>query len=174
MTLDDVARACVPQTTPQTIGRLETGTRTVSIGWLNRIAKALGVDAQDLVDRGEAADLKVVATLGRNGVAAPRRAAIVVPPRADEGDVAVVVASSVGEYRSGDEIWCRTLQSGEFGQALNRDVLVPRPAGRFLFGRMIDRDDERLQLLPLEAGARSQVVSNPPWIAVVTKLVRSL
>ena len=41
MTLDDVARACVPPTTPQTIGRLETGTRTVSVGWLNRIAKAL-------------------------------------------------------------------------------------------------------------------------------------
>jgi len=43
MTLDDVARRCDPPTTPQTIGRLETGTRTVSVGWLNRIAKALGV-----------------------------------------------------------------------------------------------------------------------------------
>ena len=72
MTLDDVARACVPPTTPQTIGRLETGTRTVSIGWLNRIAQALGVDAQDLVERGEAADLKVAAMLGRSGAAAPR------------------------------------------------------------------------------------------------------
>ena len=174
MTLDDVAQACIPRTTPQTIGRLETGTRTVSIGWLNRIAKALGVEAQDLVERGEGVDLKVAATLGRNGASAPRRAAIVVPPRTDEGDVAVVVASSVGEYRTGDEIWCRTLQPNEFGQALNRDVLVPRPAGRFLFGRMIDRDDERLQLLPLEAGARSQVVSNPPWIAVATRLVREL
>jgi transcriptional regulator with XRE-family HTH domain len=29
MTLDDVARRCTPATTPQTIGRLETGTRTV-------------------------------------------------------------------------------------------------------------------------------------------------
>ncbi|RZM07363.1 MAG: XRE family transcriptional regulator, partial [Sphingomonas sp.] len=38
MTLEDVARACVPPTTAQTIGRLETGTRTVSVGWLNRIA----------------------------------------------------------------------------------------------------------------------------------------
>ena len=45
MTLDDVARACTPPTTPQTVGRLETGMRTVSIGWLNRIAAALKVDA---------------------------------------------------------------------------------------------------------------------------------
>jgi transcriptional regulator with XRE-family HTH domain len=39
MTLQDVADRCQPPTTPQTVGRLETGTRTVSVGWLNRIAK---------------------------------------------------------------------------------------------------------------------------------------
>ncbi len=49
LTLDDVARRCDPPTTAQTIGRLETGTRTVSVGWLNRIAAALGVDSADLV-----------------------------------------------------------------------------------------------------------------------------
>ncbi|PZP07341.1 MAG: XRE family transcriptional regulator, partial [Sphingomonas hengshuiensis] len=48
LTLDDVARACEPPTTAQTIGRLETGTRTVSVDWLNRIATALGVTAADL------------------------------------------------------------------------------------------------------------------------------
>src|SRR3954467_10522394 len=85
MTLDDVARKCQPPTTPQTIGRLETGTRTVSVGWLNRIAKALGAEAQDLVDGGEAAEIKVGAVLGPGGAVAPRRAAIVVPPRVDEG-----------------------------------------------------------------------------------------
>ena len=174
MTLDDVARACEPPTTPQTIGRLETGTRTVSVGWLNRIARALGVDAQDLVQGGEAAELKVAAVLGPDGAVAPRRAAIVVPPKVEDGAMAMPVSTSIGEYRSGDEIWCDALQPEEFARALNRDVLVPRPAGRFLFGRLIDRDDERLQLLPPGAGARQQVVANPPWIAVATKLVRSL
>jgi len=78
LTLDDVARRCEPPTTAQTIGRLETGTRTVSIGWLNRIARALGVDAQDLVDAGETSDLQVVAVLGPTGALAPRNKAIVV------------------------------------------------------------------------------------------------
>lgn len=174
MTLDDVARRCEPQTTPQTIGRLETGTRTVSVGWLNRIAKALGVEAQDLVERGETAELKVAAVLGPGGAAAPRRSAIVVPPRVDEGQVALVVSGSVGDYRSGDEIWCDILQPDEFAQGLNRDVLVPRPGGRFIFGRLINRDEEKLQILPLEAGGRQQVVTNPPWIAVANKLVRNL
>jgi transcriptional regulator with XRE-family HTH domain len=174
MTLDDVARACEPATTPQTIGRLETGTRTVSVGWLNRIAKALGVEAQDLVEGGQSAELKVVAVLGASGATAPRRSAIVVPPRIDDGQVAILVASGIGDYRAGDEIWCDTLQPADYAHALNRDVLVPRPAGRFLFGRLINRDEEKLQLLPLEAGGRQQIVANPPWVAVATKLVRSL
>jgi len=174
MTLDDVARRCEPRTTPQTIGRLETGTRTVSVGWLNRIARALGVEAQDLVQGGETAELKVAAVLGPGGAVAPKRAAIVAPPRIDEGQIAIIVAASVGDYRSGDEIWCETLQPGNYAQALNRDVLIPRPAGRFLIGRLINRDEEKLQILPLEAGGRQQVVTNPPWIAMANKLVRSL
>ena len=174
MTLDDVAKQCTPPTTPQTIGRLETGTRTVSVGWLNRIAKALGVDAQDLVERGEAAEIKVAALLGPRGVTAPRRTAIVVPPRVGDGQLAVIVSTGVGDYRAGDEIWCETLDPVDYGKALNRDVLVPRPAGRFLFGRLINRDDERLQILPLEAGGRQQIVANPQWLAVAARLVRSL
>ena len=174
MTLDDVARACQPSTTPQTIGRLETGTRTVSVGWLNRIAEALGVDAQDLVEGGGAAEIGVAAILGPGGAVAPRRSAIVVAPRVEEQQIAILVGASIGDYRSGDEIWCDTLGADEYGQALNRDVLVPRPAGRFLFGRLINRDDEKLQILPLETGGRQQVVANPPWLGVAAKLVRNL
>jgi len=174
LTLDEVAQRCDPPTTPQTIGRLETGTRTVSVGWLNRIARALGVEAQDLVEGGEAAELKVAAILGPGGAIAPKRAAIVVPPHVDDGQVAILVGASTGDYRSGDEIWCNTLGPEEFSRALNRDVLVPRPAGRFMFGRLINRDDERLQILPLEAGGRQQVVANPPWLAVAVRLVRGL
>ena len=174
MTLDDVAKRCEPPTTPQTIGRLETGTRTVSVGWLNRIARALSVEAQDLVQAAETAELKIVAVLGPGGAVAPRRAAIVVPPRINDGMIAVSVAASIGDYRSGDEIWCETLAAADSARALNRDVLVPRPAGRFLFGRLINRDEEKLQILPLEAGGRQQVVANPLWLAVASKLVRSL
>jgi len=174
MTLDDVAKACDPPTTPQTVGRLETGTRTVSVGWLNRIARALGVEAHELVQGEDGAELRVAAVLGPNGAVAPKRSAIVVPPRIDDGQIAVIVSTSLGDYRSGDEIWCETLQPEAYARALNRDVLVPRPAGRFLFGRLINRDEEKLQILPLEAGGRQQVVANPPWLGVATRLVRNL
>lgn len=174
MTLEDVARRCQPQTTPQTVGRLETGTRTVSVGWLNRIAEALGVKAEDLVAGGDAAELKVAAVLGQNGASAPRTSKIVVPPRPEAKQVAVLVKVSVGDYRAGDELWCTSLRPADFAQALNHDVLIPRPAGRFLFGRLINRDEEKLQVLPLEPGGRQQVVSNPQWLGVVKKLIRSL
>ena len=106
MTLDDVARKCEPPTTPQTIGRLETGMRTVSVGWLNRIATALGVEASDLVESPDRSELHVAAVLGSNGTAtAPRRAGLVVPPKAGPTMVAMTVSASVGDYRAGDEIW---------------------------------------------------------------------
>lgn len=174
MTLDDVARACEPPTTPQTIGRLETGTRTVSVGWLNRIAEALGVEAADLVDHPDKAELDVIAVLGSNGAVAPKRRSLVIPPRPAAGQVAMVVAASIGDYRAGDEIWCDRLDPESFASALNRDVLVPRPAGRFLFGRLIGREGAKLHLLPLGAGGRQQVVTDPPWAAVAAKLVRAL
>ncbi|HEV2595935.1 MAG TPA: helix-turn-helix transcriptional regulator [Sphingomicrobium sp.] len=174
LTLEDVARRCDPLTTPQTIGRLETGMRTVSLAWLDRIAKAMDVDPHDLLLAGESLNLKVLAILGPGGAAAPKKEAIVVPPSISAGQIAVLVGASTGEYRAGDELWCETLEPRNFGLALNRDVLIPRPGGRFLFGRLINRDPEKLQILPLEAGGRQQVVANPSWLAVARRLVRLL
>jgi transcriptional regulator with XRE-family HTH domain len=175
LTLQDVADRCDPPTTPQTIGRLETGTRTVSLAWLNRIAGALGVEATDLVefaDRDE--DVPLTALLGPDGAYAPRRSGVVLPPRPEPGMIAVAVEGSVGDYRSGDEIWCLRLELEAFGRALNRDVLVPRPAGRFLFGRLIAREEGKLHLLPLGGGRRQLVITDPPWMGMAATLVRSL
>lgn len=174
MTLDDVARACAPPTTAQTIGRLETGTRTVSVGWLNRIAAALGVDAADLVTLPERPDIAVAAVLDAGGAHALRRAATLAPPRAEPDMVAVTVSGGLGDYRAGDAIWCQRLAPAAFGRALNRDVLVPRPAGRYVFARLIGREGGKLHLLPLGSGTRQQVVSDPPWIARAVRLVREL
>ena len=80
----------------------------------------------------------------------------------------------MGEYRRGDELWLEQLQPDDFASALNLDVLVPRPGGRFIFGRLLGRDAGKLHLLPLEAGARQQVVADPAWIAKAVRLVRTL
>ncbi|CAN5310877.1 hypothetical protein BH09PSE3_BH09PSE3_09550 [soil metagenome] len=174
LTLLDVANRCSPPTTAQTIGRLETGTRTVSVGWLNRIAAALGVTGGDLVDLPTQPDLPVAAILGSDGVHAPRHDTMITPPAPTPGLVAVTVDTSVGEYRSGDVIWCERVAPDGFAALLNRDVLLPRPAGRFIFGRMIGRDGNRVQILPFGSGTRQQVISDPAWAAVAVKLIRTL
>lgn len=180
MTLQDVADRCDPPTTPQTVGRLETGTRTVSMGWLTRIARALGVEPSDLVELPARADVPVAAILGAGGVHAPRRQLVVVSPAPGPGQVALLVDSGIGDYRAGDEVWLDRLAPDDFARAMNRDILVPRPAGRFQFGRLIGRDAPvkqeagKLQLLPLGSGGRQTVLADPPWIGVAVRLIRGL
>lgn len=173
LTLDEVAARCVPPTTAQTIGRLETGTRTLSLGWMNRIAGALGVEASELVQLPTDTQLTIAAFLGPDGALAPTRVEAATTARATADLLAVRVTGSIGDYRTGDEIWCRSL-GGDWASALNRDILVPRPAGRFIFARLLNVDGEKLHLLPLGAGARQQVVANPAWAAVAVRLIRAL
>lgn len=174
LTLDDVARRCQPPTTAQTIGRLETGTRTLTLDWLERIAAALGVEARDLVQLPDDATLSVAAIITVDGAQAPTRTETLPMLRPEAGMTAVRFAASVGDYRGGDIIWCRRLARDAISTALNRDLLVPRPAGRFLFGRLLAVDGEKMQLLPLVDGARQQVIALPEWAAVAVRLVRTI
>lgn len=174
LTLEDVALRCDPPTTAQTIGRLETGMRTVSVGWLNRIAAALGVTTADLVDMPGRETVPVAALIGPDGAKAPTQTQSFNPPIANAAMMGVRVAASIGDYRGGDEIWCENVAPEAYVRALNRDILVPRPGGRFLFGRLIGRDAGMIHILPLGAGTRQQVMADPPWAAVATRLIRSL
>lgn len=177
MTLADVAARCTPPTTAQTIGRLETGTRNLSLGWMNRIAAALDVEPELLLRGEETPQPRLVARIteaGAEALPAPRDAIL---PTALGGEgplVAMAVEASAGEYRAGDQLWLRQHGPDDFLRLLNRDVLAPRPGGRFAFGRMIDRDDARIALLPPGAGQRQMVIDNPPWLAVAEMLVRKL
>ena len=174
MTLQDVADRCRPPTTPQTIGRLETGTRTVSVGWLNRIAAALDVDASELVKLPEREDIPLAAVLDHDGARAPRREGVSLGPQPAPGTIAISVLGGIGDYRSGDQIWLNRLPPEELAQAMNRDILVPRPAGRFLFGRLIGREEGKIHILPLGASQRQLVIANPAWAAVAVTLIRTL
>ncbi len=174
LALIDVAEKCVPMTTAQTIGRLETGTRTLSLDWLNRIADALGVDSAELVQGGKAGNVPVAARLTDKGAQALSRDELSYIPQPGEHMVGVSVQNGIGDYRAGDMIWLRQLKPADFAQGLNRDILVPRPAGRFLFGRLIGRENGKLHILPLGAGARQQVVADPAWIGIAETLIRSL
>jgi len=174
LTLADVAMRCNPPTTAQTIGRLETGMRVLSLIWINRIADALDVESSDLVALPDQQYLPVAAILHDDGTHAPSKEECIMVPNVGATMVGLRIAAVLGEYRRGDELWLEQLQPNDFASALNLDVLVPRPGGRFIFGRLLGRDAGKLHLLPLEAGARQKVVTDPAWIAKAVRLVRTL
>lgn len=179
MTLADLAAACSPATTAQTIGRLETGMRQLSLTWMNRIAAALDVDPASLMRAEAASPALVVAELGPDGaeaLAAPREALAPSALAPEDGPAPLVlgVTASIGEYRPGDLVWLRPIDPADIQRAMNRDCLVPRPGGRFTFGRLIDRRGSLVGLLPPGAGQKQVVVDNPPWIALAFMLVRAL
>lgn len=177
MTLADVAAACDPPTTAQTIGRLETGMRNLSLVWMNRIAAALGVEPEMLLKGSATAQPQIIAKLtgaGAEALSAPRDA--ILPIQLDSGAplMCLIVEASQGEYRAGDQLWLRQLPPEDAPKMINRDVLAPRSGGRFAFGRLIDRQGTLVGLLPPGLGQRQVVIDNPPWLAVAEMLVRKL
>lgn len=178
LTLADVAARCVPPTTAQTIGRLETGMRQLSLTWMNRIGAALAVEPQLLVRSDGGEQPKVVARLLETGAEDLPQLRDAILPTELGGDgplIALAIDAPTGEYRGGDQLWLRQITSDAgWSRLLNRDVLVPRPAGRFAFGRLIDRDGRRLAVLPPGIGQRQLVIENAAWLAVAEMLVRRL
>ncbi len=177
LTLADLAEACDPPTTAQTISRLETGMRNLSIKWMDRIAAALEIEPELLVRSETAAAPQVIAILNEHGADAlriPRDAILATELGGDMPLIVLVVEASSGEYRPGDQVWLRQLDPADAPRAINRDVLVPRKGDRFAFGRLIDRQGTMVGILPPGAGQKQQVLDDPAWIAVAEMLVRKL
>ena len=150
--------------------------RNLSLGWMNRIAAALGVDPETLVRSETTATPQIVARLteaGAESLTAPRDA-ILPTELANTPMLCLVIETSAGEYRAGDQLWLRQIDPQDAAQAINRDVLVPRKGGRFAFGRLIDRQGGMVGLLPPGLGQRQIVVDSPPWLGVADMLVRKL
>ena len=177
MTLADLAEACDPPTTPQTVGRLETGMRNLSIKWMERIGQALGVEPELLVRSESTGHPQLIATLAAQGAEAlssPRDAILATDLSGDGALVVMSIDYPHGEYRPGDQLWLRQIDPADGARAINRDVLVPRKGGRFAFGRLIDRQGTLVGLLPPGHGEKQQVIENPAWIGVAEMLVRRL
>ena len=177
LTLADVAQRCSPPTTPQTVGRLETGMRNLSLPWMNRIAAALDVAPEMLLRGDDQPAPQLIARLSDQGaepLAQPRDAVLATNLAGNGPLVVLAVDAPAGEYRAGDQLWLRQSPLEDAARMINRDVLVPRKGGRFAFGRLIDRRGDMVGILPPGAGQKQIVVEAPAWIALAEMLVRKL
>lgn len=175
LTLAGLAARCRPRTTAQTIGRLETGMRTLSLDWLDRIAEALDVPPAQLIPSGplteEAAATALLTTGGIEALDAPQQLSL---PRWDVNIRLVRVTDQIGEYREGDILWFETLLPERLEGAINRDILLPGRAGGFHFGRLVALKEGRATVLPPLAGAAPEHVEGFAWAARLRKLIRNL
>jgi transcriptional regulator with XRE-family HTH domain len=174
MTLEDVAIRCDPPTTAQTIGRLETGQRNLSLSWIGRIAAAMAVDPSHLLEEEQTAGIPVVATLRYGAATALTERARMAPYKHSANNVIALVKSGVGEYKAGDELLCEIVLPSRYGIAVDRDVLVQLESGKIVFGRLVEHEIGSFMVIPLKTKQKSQPISGSDWLAVVRSLTRKL
>lgn len=174
LTLAELAARCSPPTTAVTIGRLETGMRQLTLAWMERIADALGVDPKSLIAEPGDSPVPVAALLKADGPEAPTEPLSLHIPTPSQGSIGLLIHASQGDYRAGDQLWLEQLAPPRFAEALNLDILAPRPVGRFVFGRLMEIEGPNLRILPNRPGATPVTLKNTPWIARTSFLIRPL
>lgn len=143
LTLQQVAERIRPHgTTPQTIGRLETGARKLTIEWLQKIAEAMEVDPAELLAVPGAGDVEVtgiVALHGRVDRGAQLTEVVALRQLAQDA-IALKVEENLGAYRAGDVLLCRLLPEEEWEQAVGREAYVEEEEGFCYFGKLARLD----------------------------------
>lgn len=171
MTLQQVAERCNPATTAQTIGRLETGVRTLSVGWIDRIADGLGVEAAELLATPGSGDVVIKATLNKKGEVVATDS--VLNMRQNYEALAIRIDSNMGGYQKGDHLVCRCLKPTKYPDASGKDCLVEDKDGKQSFGKLIDDGDDSYRIIPLAGGDISEAM-NPVMVAIAELQVRKL
>ncbi len=174
MTLQQVAERT--GTTAQTIGRLETGMRTLSLGWVQRIAEALDTDAAELLTMPDRGDIEVGSALGRNGKVKGKTVETIALRLLAASPVALGIANNLGLYRKGDVVICSRMSEMNFADADQQDCLVETADGARLFGRLVEKGKNAVLVMPPEPGGeatelkKSDITAMSPATALIRRL----
>lgn len=163
LTLQQVADRA--NTTAQTIGRLETGMRTLSIDWVERIAGALGADPSELLSLPGEGDLQIAGRVAIDGSVTNEKGRTISPRLLASEPVVLRMERNTGAYREGDVIVCDASGGGDrradhfadnFRGCIDRDCLVSLKDGRQFFARVISGSDaetrDAVDLVPIDQG----------------------
>lgn len=180
LTLAEVAARVRPQpTTAQTIGRLETGRRHLSLAWLHKLAAALGVGPDQLLSLPNQPDCPLVALLGSDGVTPPPFAEMIDLGLAASDPVAVRVIDAIGPYRGGDVLIVERVAGAALAGLVGEDAFVEDRSGAMYFGRLLkagsDADaDAALMLAASTADKSLHKLVQPAWGGRPVMLLRRL
>lgn len=175
MTLQELAAAIRPEpATAPTIGRFETGARTVSLDWLERIAAALGCSPRDLIEGGENREPPLSGDIDGDGRLTPPVGAIA-SRSATERSIAARLGDALGPYRAGDVLIAQRLEGGDMVRAEGRDCLVCAADGATLLRKVVLGGREgTFTLVPLAFGPPVRYDVPLLWAAPVTRSIRTI
>lgn len=178
LTLQQVAGRVKPHgTTAQTIGRLETGARTLTLTWLHRIAEAMEVAPADLLSLPESGDIAIDGKVTVSGMVVDGEEGVLAMRMVAREPVAIRFAKAMGQYLEGDVVVCELLAPEDFHRAAGCDCLLRDTEGRRHFGKVVPGPAANIvSLAPLApAGAMRmniEITMAAPAIALMRALAR--
>ena len=173
MTLQQVADRI--GTTAQTIGRLETGVRTLSINWVQRIADALDADPSELLSMPGGGDVDISGLIGQNGSVTSKTVGTVALRVAASKPSALKLAEAMGQYQTGDIIIFDELNPDNTASAIGSDCLVKSDAGNVIVGKLISWQAGReASLASIAASGNLETIQKPATVAKAVLLIRAL
>lgn len=139
-------------TTAQTIGRLETGMRTLSIDWVRKIADGLGADPSELLSLPEGGDLAVSGSVGMNGKVTLKPTGTFSLRLMASQPIAIEICENIGSHHKGDTLIFEQLNATQLDNAIGKECLVELKDGSSLIARVAPgQADHQLTLLPIDA-----------------------
>jgi transcriptional regulator with XRE-family HTH domain len=183
--------ASMVDTTPQTIQRLETGNMSVSVAWLERISRALGLTAADLLrdaPRGQrvavlghldgAARVHIPLTVTNTGpgfsdadVIVGTHPSHITMPVITEDCFAVTIQQATGPFAAGS-ILVATKQAPDDPIVDGCDCLLALDTGDIVLKRVQRLADGKLTAHDYDQPTAVVPVSNILWIAPVFIIVK--
>lgn len=153
-------------TTPQTVSRLETEVMTLSTDWLERLGRALGVHASELLDAPERPDIPVLGYLDADGgLTRPAEGERLILDVRTERPIAVRIAQNYGPYRAGEILVGNRLDGPNMENGLGRDCLCCLADGRLLLRRVIRGTGSSHTLVPLLPDGDVRYNQDLSWLA---------
>lgn len=161
-------------TTAQTIQRLETAKMTVTVEWLERIAKALDMNPAMLLTTYASPSVPLIGELVTDGAVkrlsgATRKVEISVPV---EDPVAVSLRNRFGPHEAGTLLIGTRFTAPKARDVDGRDCLVELRSGRLIFRRVVYTRGGPTAYVPYEDGSPVERNLEIAWIAPVVMTVR--
>jgi transcriptional regulator with XRE-family HTH domain len=159
-------------TTAQTIGRLETGMRKLSVDWIRTIATALEVDPAELLSLPESGDIPIDLEITlKNGIS-EKAIGVLALRVAAQNPEALRISQNIGAYLKGDTLVFEDKGSENLEKALGNDCLVTFTDGTRHFAKVAEIDGQNIILAPLVA--RGPIIKgNAKTAAPLVTLVRN-